>query len=96
MWLQFMKYSETKWMGRKDIEDIIDVLSLEDGDKVEVCYCDTGGCVVWSFPAIAITVNKKMFLEDDYDDVSRNRRNNPNNKPAKEWVDGCYTFLRKR
>lgn len=69
---------------------MIDPLSLREGDKVEVCLCDTSASCVWSFPAVALMRNEELVLEATNEDYTNYR----GEKALPVYrVDNCYTYL---
>lgn len=85
-----MKLSPTRWMG---CTDTVDPFSLVEGDKVEVCMCDTGATCVWSYPATARVDGKGVRL--DADDPKLVNHSGEEMALRPEGVDGCYTYLTK-
>lgn len=77
-------------MGRTDT---IDPKSLKEGDRVEVCMCDTSATCVWSYAAEATKDEKgKLRIEA----IHPNHPNHVGEHALRpKQVDGCYTYLRR-
>lgn len=70
---------------------IIDKNSLKAGDRVEVCYCDTGNTCVWSYLAIVRTnEDNNLYLHDER--YYKKYYDSKHDILLKDWKD-FYQFL---
>lgn len=71
---------------------VVDLKSLVIGDKVEICYCDTGAICVWSF-IVEVKKNKNGKLY--FSDMILDTKCEPSWLISKFEEDGCYIYIQK-